>query len=260
MLIQSRFSKKNGGKTKKTKQGLNKPKILPIDSKALERKSVAARKDAETDIWGTPLPPGHFELQGLNKKQMEQFIKELRSFDVLNENKTDVKNYMNLLQRYSTKMSKGGKFKSLEDIPVNMLSGYPSIPTNDLLPFKKGGWIQKATTSIKRRGTEGVCTGDNFGGPSCRPGTKRYNLAKTFRAMAKKRKKQEGGALEADIGQLDNTVKQDKTRVFNPKENIGKVPVGDYTDWEYWKAAMSANDVQSDTEKLQDLDDVHRSI
>lgn len=46
-------------------------------------------------------------------------------------------------------------------------------------------WIQSATASIKRRGTEGVCTGSKFGGPTCRAGTKRYNLAKTFRKMNK---------------------------------------------------------------------------
>ena len=45
--------------------------------------------------------------------------------------------------------------------------------------------IQKATASIKRRGTEGVCTGKKFGSPSCPPGSKRYNLAKTFKKMAK---------------------------------------------------------------------------
>ena len=50
-------------------------------------------------------------------------------------------------------------------------------------------WIQKATASIKRRGTEGVCTGDKFGGPSCPPGSKRYNLAKTFKKIARKRKR-----------------------------------------------------------------------
>jgi len=50
-------------------------------------------------------------------------------------------------------------------------------------------WIQGAEKDIEKRGTEGVCTGDKFGGPTCRPGTKRYNLAKTFRKMAKKRKK-----------------------------------------------------------------------
>jgi len=49
-------------------------------------------------------------------------------------------------------------------------------------------WIQDAEEDIDRRGTEGVCTGKKFGGPTCREGTKRYNLAKTFRKMAKKRK------------------------------------------------------------------------
>ena len=48
-------------------------------------------------------------------------------------------------------------------------------------------WIQKANASIKKRGTEGVCTGKKFGGPSCLPGSKRYNLAKTFKKMTKKK-------------------------------------------------------------------------
>ena len=48
-------------------------------------------------------------------------------------------------------------------------------------------WIQKAFKKVKAKGTEGVCTGDKFGGPSCRPGTKRYNMAKTLRKMAKKK-------------------------------------------------------------------------
>lgn len=50
------------------------------------------------------------------------------------------------------------------------------------------GWMQKANASIKKRGTKGVCTGDKFGGPTCKPGTKRYNLAKTFKKIAKKKK------------------------------------------------------------------------
>ncbi|HJO96297.1 MAG TPA: hypothetical protein QF753_23125 [Victivallales bacterium] len=53
---------------------------------------------------------------------------------------------------------------------------------------KDNNWVQKVNASIKRRGTKGVCTGSKFGGPTCRPGTKRYNLAETFKAMAKKRK------------------------------------------------------------------------
>lgn len=46
-------------------------------------------------------------------------------------------------------------------------------------------WIQKATASIKRRGTEGKCT------PPSKPGCtgKAKVLAETFRKMAAKRKK-----------------------------------------------------------------------
>ena len=56
-----------------------------------------------------------------------------------------------------------------------------------MLKYKKGGWIADVTKSIKKRGTEGVCTGAKFGGSSCPPGSRRYNLAKTFRKMAKNR-------------------------------------------------------------------------
>lgn len=52
---------------------------------------------------------------------------------------------------------------------------------------QKKNWISKATASIQRRGTEGVCTGSKFGGPTCPPGSKRHTLAKTFRKMAKKK-------------------------------------------------------------------------
>lgn len=53
---------------------------------------------------------------------------------------------------------------------------------------KDGKWMQKAAASIKKRGTEGVCTGSKFGGPTCKSGSKRYNLAKTFKSVAKKKK------------------------------------------------------------------------
>ena len=64
-----------------------------------------------------------------------------------------------------------------------------NFKTGGRVGFKEGSddkWIQKATASIKKRGTEGVCTGKKFGSKSCPPGSKRYNLAKTFRAMNKK--------------------------------------------------------------------------
>ena len=46
-------------------------------------------------------------------------------------------------------------------------------------------WIQKAFKKIKEKGTEGVCTGKKFGGPTCPPGSKRYNMAKTLRRINK---------------------------------------------------------------------------
>tara|TARA_R100001443_G_scaffold85712_2_gene92402 strand:- start:401 stop:1501 length:1101 start_codon:yes stop_codon:yes gene_type:complete len=52
-------------------------------------------------------------------------------------------------------------------------------------PAKKN-WIQDVNKDIEKRGTKGVCTGDKFGSESCPPGSKRYNLAKTFKKMNKK--------------------------------------------------------------------------
>jgi len=46
--------------------------------------------------------------------------------------------------------------------------------------------MQRAREDIERRGTEGVCTGKKFGSESCRPGTRRYALAKTFKKSAKR--------------------------------------------------------------------------
>ena len=46
---------------------------------------------------------------------------------------------------------------------------------------------ERGFTRRGRRGTKGVCTGKKFGSKSCPPGSKRYNLAKTFKKMARKR-------------------------------------------------------------------------
>lgn len=57
--------------------------------------------------------------------------------------------------------------------------------TGGVTKAKDGKWIQKATASIKRRGTEGKCT------PITKPGCtgRAKALAMTFKKMAKKRKK-----------------------------------------------------------------------
>ena len=49
---------------------------------------------------------------------------------------------------------------------------------------KEGRWIQKAVKGMRK---DKPCTGKKFGSKSCPPRSKRYNLAKTFKKMAKKR-------------------------------------------------------------------------
>ena len=72
--------------------------------------------------------------------------------------------------------------------PLSSQSPYLSVyKEGGRIGFKDGGdsrWIQKATKSIKERGTEGKCT------PITKPGCtgRAKALAKTFKKMAKKRK------------------------------------------------------------------------
>ena len=51
--------------------------------------------------------------------------------------------------------------------------------------YKEGSddkWIQKATKNMRK---DKPCTGKKFGSETCPPGSKRYNLAKTFKKMNK---------------------------------------------------------------------------
>ena len=80
----------------------------------------------------------------------------------------------------STAMTKNEIMASRED-------RYDGYAKGGRVRAKEGRWIQKVNKSIKARGTKGVCTGKKFGSKSCPPGSKRYNLAKTFKKMAKKR-------------------------------------------------------------------------
>ena len=48
----------------------------------------------------------------------------------------------------------------------------------------KGGWIQSATKGMRK---DKPCTGKKFGSKTCPKGSRRYNLAKTFKKMARKR-------------------------------------------------------------------------
>ena len=77
-------------------------------------------------------------------------------------------------------------------VKLLLRTGHLKVHPRKIAPFKKGGsvdknWIQKVRSRIEKKGTEGVCTGEKYGSSSCPPGSKRYNLAKTFRSMNRKR-------------------------------------------------------------------------
>ena len=87
-----------------------------------------------------------------------------------------------------TKKAKGGKAKDSVHQPTT--HSWWLLNRNKRDKKAKGGkadknWIQGVNKSIKKRGTKGVCTGKKFGSASCKPGSKRYNLAKTFKKMAR---------------------------------------------------------------------------
>ena len=52
-------------------------------------------------------------------------------------------------------------------------------------------WIQKATKNMRK---DKPCTGKKFGSKTCPKGSKRYNLAKTFRKM-NRAKAADGGSI-----------------------------------------------------------------
>ena len=84
--------------------------------------------------------------------------------------------------------AKGGKAKDSVNEPGT--HSWWLLNRNKRDKKAKGGkadknWIQGVNKSIKKRGTKGVCTGKKFGSASCPPGSKRYNLAKTFKKMAR---------------------------------------------------------------------------
>jgi len=89
---------------------------------------------------------------------------------------------------------RGGDAGLFSDLQVHMgaKEGKENYKKNSIKKEKTGGkvakakdgkWIQKATSSIKRRGTEGKCT------PITKPGCtgRAKALAKTFKKMSKKK-------------------------------------------------------------------------
>jgi hypothetical protein len=83
-------------------------------------------------------------------------------------------------------------------------------------------WIQKATKNMRK---DKPCTGEKFGSETCPPGSKRYNLAKTFRKMAKEGHKLASLERASVLSASDDPKDQDKAReirVRHDYENLKK--------------------------------------
>ena len=63
--------------------------------------------------------------------------------------------------------------------------GYPSGGLPVRVGMKNAGWIQDAVKGMRK---DKPCTGKKLGSKTCPEGSRRYNLAKTFKKMAKIRK------------------------------------------------------------------------
>ncbi len=74
-------------------------------------------------------------------------------------------------------------------------------------------WIQKATKNMRK---DKPCTGEKFGSETCPPGSKRYNLAKTFKKMAKEEVKPEAPEPQKE----DPSIKSKEKRQMQIKKQV----------------------------------------
>jgi hypothetical protein len=118
----------------------------------------------------------------VTKSQLKQIIKE-----ELETTLDELGNYSQAAGASLRNAQLTGKRDEDEEYVDPKVDPYERSLEAPLAEEEDDNWIQGAEKDIEKRGTEGVCTGDKFGGPTCKPGTKRYNLAKTFRKMAKDR-------------------------------------------------------------------------
>ena len=91
-----------------------------------------------------------------------------------------------------------------------------------MLLMSDKNWIQKATKNMRK---DKPCTGEKFGSETCPPGSKRYNLAKTFRKMAKEGHKLASLEKASVLSASDDPKDQDKAReirVRHDYENLKK--------------------------------------
>ena len=97
---------------------------------------------------------------------------------------TDHKDAINTATHMNDEIEKTKKMDQISKENMNKFENWLVKRDPEMLDEKN--WIAGAFKDVKKRGTEGVCSGANYGGKSCPVGSKRYNMAKTMRKIAKK--------------------------------------------------------------------------
>ncbi len=106
-------------------------------------------------------------------------------------------------------------------------------------------WIQKATKNMSK---DKPCTGEKFGSETCPPGSKRYNLAKTFRKMAK-----EGYKGTADLSKADPAAKKKVEDRIAKHVGTKRVPGGKMgAKNEDWKPEIEHSKLGDATKKAKE--------
>ena len=118
------------------------------------------------------------------------------SYGCINCQKPDRDALMNAFPKGDTLMVLDSK-NAAQAAMLNSFKRQKKEEGGEVDDYKKGGWIKEATKGMRK---DKPCTGSKFGSSSCPPGSKRYNLAKTFRKM---NKKEHGGYVEGEELDLD---------------------------------------------------------
>ncbi len=107
-------------------------------------------------------------------------------------------------------------------------------------------WIQKATKNMRK---DKPCTGEKFGSESCPPGSKRYNLAKTFRKMAKEGHKLASLEKASVLSASDDPKDQDKAREIRVRHDYESLKKQISSKEKPTKPAVKEEVVDEDTKR-----------
>jgi hypothetical protein len=144
----------------------------------LKGDKLVERRTLKGFFSGAPRAQGKMDLDADNVK----LFKSLKSINNSNSSNT-------FTTKPNNSSSNNGKVANLYNTPTKTKEKKETDEYFNKIggsaKAKDGKWIQKATASIKRRGTEGKCT------PITKPGCtgKAKALAKTFKKIAKSNKK-----------------------------------------------------------------------